>query len=531
VTDQPFHLESALGDATKLTREGQFGDAISLSKTVFAAARDQGAFSAIAGALSIMAWCLLRTGQSETGHECAALAHRLWFRDGNLGEQARMQGIRALLLLDMGLTDEAFESAETALSEAEAAGDARVIVMAANAKASCLAIARHPELSLPLLERTVALSRELVDDALLGWQLLDLGRCQRRLAENVDASEDVSAPDHWLDLSLESTREAVAVSARCGDTWTLRAALAEAADLHGRLNEMEEAMACIDRWSDVPGEAGIGPTAQYLYTVGDLMTRAGELEAAEGACTEAVSLAEASGQLDHLLNATARLAQLYENKGAFDKALEFHKRYHALYVRQSGSTAQRRARVAEIRFESDMLRVRADRLEEQVLLDPLTGIANRRGLDQILQRLTGQPFAIAILDLDHFKSVNDRFSHAVGDRVLKAVATLLTDQISVHGHPVRMGGEEFAIIFPDAAPATAAVFCEMVRVAIESAEWDEYAPGLTVTVSIGVAAGTGLEQADDIVAAADRRLYSAKAAGRNRVISVDVALVGTRLEA
>lgn len=531
VTDQPFQLESALAEAFTLTRQGSFGEALSLCKTIFAAAQEQDAPHAIAGSLSVMAWCLLRMGQSETGHECAALAHRLWFREGNTREQARMLGIRALLLLDMGLTDEAFDSAETALTEAEEVGDNRVIVLAANAKASCLAMARQPELSLPLLERAVALSRELGDDAMLGWQLLDLGRCQRHHAENVDSTADTSAPAHWLDLSLESTKEAVDVSARCGDTWTLRASLAAAADLHGRLDEVEQAMACIDRWSDVPGEAGIGPTTQYLYTVGDLMARAGELDAAEGACTEAISLAEASGKLDHLLNATGRLAQLYEKKGEFKKALEFHKRYHTLYVRQSGSTAQRRARVAEIRFESDMLRVRADRLEEQVLLDPLTGIANRRGLDQILQRLAGQPYAIAILDLDHFKSVNDRFSHAVGDRVLRAVATLLTDQISVHGHPVRMGGEEFAIIFPDAAPTTAAVFCEMVRVAIEGMDWNGYAPGLTVTVSIGVAAGTGLEQADEIVATADRRLYSAKAAGRNRVISVDIALLEARREA
>lgn len=531
MTDQPLHLETALTEAIALSRQGRFGEAVSLSKTIFVVARDQDAPLAIAGVLGIMAWCLLRLGQTETGHECAALSHRLWFRAGDLHEQARALAIRALLLLDMGLTDEAFESADTALAEAEETGDARVIVMAANAKGSCLAIARQPELGLPLFQRAVALARETSDDTMLGWQLLDLGRCQRHLAETTATSEDASASKHWLDLSIESTREAVEASARSGDTSTLRAALLQAADLHGQLGEMDAAMVCIDRWSDVAGDAGIGPTTQYLYTVGDLMTRTGELEAAEGACTEAVTLAEQSGRLDLLLNAVGRLAQLHEKKGEFEQALQLHKRYHALYVRQSGSTAQRRARVAEIHVENDMLRVRADRLEEQVLLDPLTGIANRRGLDQILQRLSGQPFAIAILDLDHFKLVNDRFSHAVGDRVLRAVATLLTDQISVHGHPVRMGGEEFAIIFPDAAPATAAVFCEMVRLAVEGTDWTQYAPGLAVTISIGLAAGTGLEHADDIVAAADRRLYRAKAAGRNQVISVDASPVETRREA
>ncbi|MGV8951869.1 MAG: GGDEF domain-containing protein [Cypionkella sp.] len=158
------------------------------------------------------------------------------------------------------------------------------------------------------------------------------------------------------------------------------------------------------------------------------------------------------------------------------------------------------------------------------MLDPLTGIANRRSFDHILTRLEGSPYALAIVDLDFFKAINDRFSHQVGDAVLVRVARIMVDQIGAHGHAIRLGGEEFALVFPDAAIATASVFCEAVRRAIAATEWSDIAEGLRVTVSIGLAAGTG-----ELMGVADRRLYSAKGQGRDRVVAFDgdaLALVG-----
>ena len=183
------------------------------------------------------------------------------------------------------------------------------------------------------------------------------------------------------------------------------------------------------------------------------------------------------------------------------------------------------ARVEEIRSETDRLRDEASMLAEQVLCDPLTGIANRRSFDQILNRLAGSPIALGMVDIDLFKTVNDRFSHIVGDAVLQRIARILVDQIGPHGHAARLGGEEFALIFPDVAEATAAALCEGVRVAIANTDWSPIAEGLAVTVSIGLAAGRGDVPSGLLLQMADRRLYMAKTTGRDRIISRDTPLL------
>src|SRR5690606_33133098 len=199
----------------------------------------------------------------------------------------------------------------------------------------------------------------------------------------------------------------------------------------------------------------------------------------------------------------SKLAEILEALGDSAAALTLHKRFHALYVRQSGETARRRARIEEIRTQTEQLRSRAATLADQALSDPLTGIANRRSFDQILNRLAGTPLAIAIVDLDNFKSANDRFSHIIGDAVLQRVAHTLVAQIGPHGHAARLGGEEFALIFPDASEATAAAFCDGVRTTIAATDWSDLAPDLVVTVSIGLASGDGDTPSGALMQAAD----------------------------
>src|SRR5690606_10229854 len=120
-----------------------------------------------------------------------------------------------------------------------------------------------------------------------------------------------------------------------------------------------------------------------------------------------------------------------------------------------------------------------------------TGIANRRSFDSTIAALADQPFAIAIIDIDHFKRVNDRYSHSVGDSVLRAVAQLMVDHLGDSGHVARLGGEEFALILPDMPISSAAAVCEGVRIGIHNMEWASLAPELRVSVSIGVASGDG----------------------------------------
>jgi diguanylate cyclase (GGDEF)-like protein len=161
-------------------------------------------------------------------------------------------------------------------------------------------------------------------------------------------------------------------------------------------------------------------------------------------------------------------------------------------------------------------------LERQTREDSLTGLANRRRLDQRLRDeydravRYGRPLAVAIADLDHFKDVNDRWTHAVGDAVLKRVASVLSAEVRHTDLVARYGGEEFVLVLVETGGEAAAAVCEKVRSAIAAHDFSGIAPGLAVTVSIGWCADTALPGPESMLGAADAALYRAKAAGRNR---------------
>jgi len=510
-----------LAESRQWLANGNCLEALAATKIVFADAEMARNTALMARSLSQIAWCCMRLGQAEFGLECALGARRLWERGEHPAELARAAAIEAFLLLDIGLSDEAFEAADYALQTAETSRDDSVIAFACNAKAVTLVICRHTELAAPLLERAIALASATGDEAERAFCLHNLGFCHIKQAEDANHQGEESAGRYWLDLAIESADAAIEAAQACGDLWTLRAALANAAEFQGLRGDLDAALRYLNDWAALPGDPGTSLHIHFLYTQGDILLRAGLPERARIAAAEALALAEASNQTDHLLNAVGRLSAVHEAMGDFATALALHQRFHALYVAQSGEVTRRQAKVAEIRFESEQLRARTKELAGQVMQDPLTGIANRRSFDHILDRLAGTGFAVAIVDLDFFKAVNDRFSHLVGDAVLQLVARILVANIGVHGHAARLGGEEFALIFPDAAIANAAAFCDTVRLAVAEADWAGIAPGLRVTVSIGLAAGDESDAGSELIAIADRRLYAAKAQGRNRLVAHD----------
>ncbi|MQP64758.1 diguanylate cyclase [Niveispirillum sp. SYP-B3756] len=162
-------------------------------------------------------------------------------------------------------------------------------------------------------------------------------------------------------------------------------------------------------------------------------------------------------------------------------------------------------------------------LVRQATEDPLTGVANRRALWEKAERLVGRavprgaPLAVLMVDIDHFKSVNDRWGHGMGDRLLKAVARTLADGVRADDMVARVGGEEFAVLLPDADAAMAAAVAERVRAAVALLQVEGDDGALSCTVSIGHASlAPGLSW-EGLVKAADEALYRAKRGGRNRV--------------
>ena len=125
--------------------------------------------------------------------------------------------------------------------------------------------------------------------------------------------------------------------------------------------------------------------------------------------------------------------------------------------------------------------------------------------------------SLAVIDLDHFKAINDRFGHPVGDRVLVRVAELLVEELRAEDVIARTGGEEFMVLMPHTAAGDAWGCCERLREAFHEEDW-EAAPGLALTASIGVVSAPDAADLDALERDADDRLYAAKRAGRDRAV-------------
>jgi len=188
--------------------------------------------------------------------------------------------------------------------------------------------------------------------------------------------------------------------------------------------------------------------------------------------------------------------------------------------------ARVRTQVRRRRFQ-DRLRANYQRGLEMALTDSLTAVYNRRYMTTHLPGVMTQmqaadkPLALFMIDIDHFKRVNDSYGHPTGDSVLRAVSHRIVDTVRQVDTVARMGGEEFLVVMPDAGPDVALKVADRLRQAVADEQVpDARVPGgkISVTVSVGVALARPDETPDNLIARADAALYRAKQEGRNRVV-------------
>jgi two-component system cell cycle response regulator len=179
---------------------------------------------------------------------------------------------------------------------------------------------------------------------------------------------------------------------------------------------------------------------------------------------------------------------------------------------------------AELRKSHDQVQAQAHELRELSIRDSLTNLFNRRHFDAQAQILFNQalrynhPLAVMIADLDHFKQINDRISHAVGDETLRRVAELILANTRKSDIAARYGGEEFVVVFSESTLEQAVKCCQNLLKRIEHHPWREVHPDLQVTVSMGLCDDIALGSLEKMLHKADERLYEAKKQGRNRVM-------------
>jgi diguanylate cyclase (GGDEF)-like protein len=183
----------------------------------------------------------------------------------------------------------------------------------------------------------------------------------------------------------------------------------------------------------------------------------------------------------------------------------------------------------KLRRRNEELNQAMARIQELVNIDDLTGVCNRRRLFEVLNdehnrynRVQG-PFSLCIVDIDHFKQVNDTYGHQAGDEILRTVAQSIAGGLRKIDCFGRYGGEEFLLILPQTRLEGAMIKCERVRQGIEGLAFNGTGNDLKVTVSIGVAEFQAPESVDETVARADKALYAAKDHGRNQTVSSEDA--------
>ncbi len=184
--------------------------------------------------------------------------------------------------------------------------------------------------------------------------------------------------------------------------------------------------------------------------------------------------------------------------------------------------------IAALEIFKERTAVRAREMERLAFEDKLTGLRNRRFMDTDLPRefertrRFGREFTLAILDVDGFKQINDRYSHQTGDRVLAELGALLQRACRTMDAVVRYGGDEFVLYFPETPLPTGRRVCHRVLEHVNNHDWDAIEPGLQVTLTIGLASTRDTDTVDELLQTADTRLLAAKQAGKNRLVDEPV---------
>jgi diguanylate cyclase (GGDEF)-like protein len=283
----------------------------------------------------------------------------------------------------------------------------------------------------------------------------------------------------------------------------------------GRLDEAERSgQRAVERLGERVPQA----RSMILSTVAAALREAGRIEEAFTVLTHSVEIERAAFQELSALQRGLERATL-ETRAArteSDALAATNRELRKVVEELAEARGALERRTSQLETLQEQLREQADR-------DWLTGLHNRRYLAREVGRHAAAPgpgpFSLAVLDLDHFKVVNDRFGHPAGDEVLMRVAALLLGEMRGQDVVVRTGGEEFVLLMPQTDANAAATACERLRAALRDEPWGRIAPGMTLTASIGVATAETAGDLRALTEIADRRLYEAKRAGRDRVVA------------
>ncbi|MGE5094754.1 MAG: diguanylate cyclase [Betaproteobacteria bacterium] len=456
----------------------------------------------------------------ETQNTALALFHTLGDAHGE-ARCSNLLGITHRQLSDYGRALEMYEAALKGFRDAnDLRWQARVISNIGNVEIQL----GNFGAALELFEQALELRRQSGDNEGAGFDLNNaaFGHVQRALQLRQSGDRDSCQIEAENALRLLDRALAIArqygyrrLEAFCVQTMgEAYQAMARPEIALGMADEfLSLARASNDRWIEAYGMACIG---ELRHQMGH------DAEALEY-LADALAAFELLGSRDQIARVLRVLSQTHEALGELSQALGCLRKAGAIEQHLRSEETESRARALAARRRLDQLKLESERYRRLAMEDALTGLANRRQLDERLATLirdtkkSGTVVTVALADVDHFKGINDRFSHAVGDEVLRCVGEILRGFCRLGDLAGRYGGEEFVLVFRALDLRAAAEICERVRRAVEAWDWKSIHPQLRVTLSIGLATSTSFENPQALLDTADHWLYEAKHRGRNQV--------------
>ncbi|EYB67590.1 diguanylate cyclase [Deinococcus phoenicis] len=542
-SDAPPHLQEALAGATTDTARARaylalsqhyrflsLESALPLAQAALEAALSADAPDATVEVLAGLSALEVTRGRQEQAFEHLALALDLAHEHGLHHLEARVHNVRAIARLTAGDLSGARRDLFDVQALAQTSGNVNDRVNAHVNLAYLANLSGHYADSLHQLNLLEELLLSLPEEEQrASWPYLHENRThtylnlarQARERGRPDTEAEARARSH---AALEAARVSLALQpdhivALNTETHAARLALLEG-DLDSAQVYAEAAMA-------YHRQLGQRAYLEAYLAMAEVSTARGWPEQAQRHYRAALDAVRGQGRHRETQDVLQAVAGLHEQAGDFPAALATYREAleraqtaldRLAHIEQRNDDLARDLRQARAEASSWQDSVR--RAEAQARQDPLTGLLNRRGLQDALSELEeGAGTLLALFDIDHFKDVNDQHSHATGDAALRAVAACLTARLPAASLLARYGGEEFLLVLPGANPGDAAALVEGLRRAVEAHDWSALLPGMTLTVSAGYAL-TGGHDAEALRVAfeqADDHLYRAKGAGRNRV--------------
>ena len=347
-------------------------------------------------------------------------------------------------------------------------------------------------------------------------------------------------------------QQSLALREKIGDRRGVSYALNELAAICRELGELKEGKAYLHRSLTLVTSLDDKSSQFETYLqLGALLARQRKFKQALGFLSKALALAQAVGNKADLAKLHYTLFETHKARRRLGKALEHFELYSQMKDAVAEEASSLRLQGLRVGFETERAEKEREiyrlknvelahanaelqalndkatgllaQLERQAKEDALTGLSNRRHADLRLHeeftraRRFNHTLSVALCDIDNFKKINDTFSHHLGDEVLRVVARLFQDHLREVDTVARYGGEEFLLLFPETSIQGAFAVCKNLCQKVAAYPWNTLAPGLRVTLSIGVSDDSRASNHEKLVALADAKQYEAKRKGKNQV--------------